>query len=214
VEAATERTFHPGLVYIVDDDEGFRRSLERIVEKVGWTPRLCDSGAELLRQVDDTHPACIVLDLSMPGMSGVELQQELIERDIDLPIIFVTGTGTVSIAVETLRAGAFDFMEKPVDPELLVKRINAALQSHPRRIELATIRERIGSLTKRELEVCGLLSVGLGAKQIARELELSPRTVEHHRTNVLKKTGATNIAELMRLYVLSRKGEDARDVGA
>jgi len=195
----------------VDDDEALRCSLATVVAKAGWTARPCDSGAELLRRVDGAQPACIVLDLSMPGMSGVELQRELIERGIDLPIIFVTGTGTVSIAVAALRAGAFDFMEKPVAPELLVERIDAALLAHPRRIELATIRELIGLLTPRELEICELFSTGLAAKQIAQRLGLSPRTIEHHREHALKKTGTTNSAELMRLYVRARGDDDELD---
>ena len=187
VQAPARHEPRPGLVYIVDDDEAHRRTVARIVERAGWASRQCDSGAELQRQLDGTHPACIVLDLSMPIANGIEVQRDLLSRGVDLPVIFLTGGGSIPSAVEALRGGALDYMEKPVDPTLLVERIEAAMVTDSRRVELAAQRQRFESLTEREVEICSLLARGLASKQIAKELSISSRTVEHHRNNVAVK---------------------------
>ncbi|MEO6710893.1 MAG: response regulator [Planctomycetota bacterium] len=204
MQAPARHASRPGLVYIVDDDEAHRRTVARIVERAGWPSRQCDSGAELQRQLDGTHPACIVLDHSMPIANGIEVQRDLLSRGVDLPVIFLTGGGSIPFAVEALRGGALDYMQKPVDPALLVERIEAAMVADSRRVELASMRQRFETLTEREVEICSLLARGLASKQIAKELSISSRTVEHHRERILKKTGTANIAELASLYTLAR----------
>jgi len=195
---------NPGLVHIVDDEEPLRQALARIIGKAGWATQTYESGNEFLKQLEDVHPACVVLDLLMPGATGMEVQQELIARSIDIPVIFLTGQGTIMAATTALLTGAVDFLVKPVKTEILLQRIDSALKEDIRRVELATCRRRIASLSVREHEICGLLVRGLGSKQIAQELSLSVRTVEHHRERILKKTETANTAELASLLALAR----------
>ncbi|MEO6709662.1 MAG: response regulator [Planctomycetota bacterium] len=195
----------PGFVYIVDDEEELRSTLAMMVEKAGWIARPCASGAELLLQLDDTHPACIVLDLSMPIANGFEVQRELLLRDVDVPVIFLTGEGTIPSAVRALREGALDFIEKPVPMAVLIEAIENALLQDARRVGLASLRRRISSLTKREIEIGDLLARGMGSKQIGRGLSISVRTVEHHRERILMKTETANTAEFVCLYASARE---------
>lgn len=190
-------------VYIVDDDTAVRQSLGALVESIGLRAALFASAAELLAAISSTSPGCLVLDIRMPGMSGMELQRELTTRDIKNPIIFITGHGDVAMAVQAMRAGAHDFIEKPFREQILLDCIHAALTKDRARREtsgdLTAFRDRVESLTPREREVMTRIVNGQANKVIAIELGLSERTVEIHRAKVMTKTCTHSLAELVSL---------------
>lgn len=196
-------------VFLVDDDPAVRKALPRGLKRRGMNVQVFESAQLFLDAYLPEQPGCLILDLSMPDMDGLELQQELSNRDITIPIIFITGHGTVSQSVRALRAGAVDFLEKPFLPDTLVKRIEEALikdQDIRREYQkLALIRERFERLTDREKEVCQLLldnDASLSSKEIARTLDISHRTVEQHRSRVLEKTHAKSASDLLLLASL------------
>ena len=192
-------------VVLVDDDQSVRDALQWLIESMDLPVETYTSAHEFLESFDPERPGCLVLDVRMPGMSGIELQKRLLAADSTLPIIFITGHGDVPLAVQAIRAGALDFIEKPFRDQDLLDRIQQALdqeaarRSHQR--ETAEIRERFERLTQREHEVLELVVRGEANKVIANRLGVSQRTVEIHRANVMRKTGAESLASLVRMAV-------------
>ncbi|HEY1283777.1 MAG TPA: response regulator transcription factor [Steroidobacteraceae bacterium] len=192
-------------VFIVDDDSGVRSSIRVLMKSVGLAATVFASAKEFLEGYHAIQPGCLVLDIRMPGMSGLELQEELNKRGAVIPVIFVTGHADVPMAVEAMRHGAFDFLQKPLRDQDLVDRVQKAL-AHDRDTrealkEHGRIRARIASLTPREKEVLDLLTVGKANKMMAQDLGLSQRTVEIHRAHVMEKMGAKSIAQLVRMVM-------------
>jgi FixJ family two-component response regulator len=190
-------------VHIVDDDAAVRDSLTLLLRTVGLPSRAYASGDEFLGAYVPRQVECLVADIRMPGLSGLELQQELTERHVDIPIIFITGHGDVPMAVRAMKSGAVDFIQKPFRDQDLLDRIHQALQiarsSQDARLETMTIQERFGALTPREREVMDKVVRGCANKVIAMDLGVSQRTVELHRARVMQKMGARSLAELIRL---------------
>lgn len=189
------------IVYVVDDDAAVRDSLALLLKSVALAVETCESAVQFLAHVGPEAAGCLVLDIRMPGMSGLELQQQLKQRGYELPIIFITGHGDVSMAVQAMREGALDFIEKPFRDQELLDRVYQALEADRARRRAADetvhIRERFAGLTPREHEVMLRIARGQANKVIAIELGLSERTVEIHRAKVMHKTGARSLAELV-----------------
>ncbi len=200
-------------VFVVDDDEGVRNSLRFLLKSVGLTTRALASAAEFLEVYKHNQPGCLVLDVRMPGMSGIELQQQLNLRGATIPVIFITGHGDIPMAVEAMQHGAFDFLQKPFRDQDLIDRIQRALERDARnRSTLAQhvrIRERLESLTPREREVLTLMTRGKSNKVMAAELGVSQRTVEIHRARVMEKSGADSLAHLVRMVMDVEAGQPA-----
>lgn len=191
-------------VHVVDDEEAIRKSMAFLLATAGFTVRLHESAtAFLAATVSGLRNACLVTDLRMPDMSGVDLLRKLQERDTRLPAIVVTGHGDVPMAVEAMKAGAIDFIEKPFDDEVLIdaiKRAAATLESGAGSGEdEETVRARYGLLTERERQVLSGVVAGLANKSIAYDLDISPRTVEVHRASVMSKMQAKSLPELVRM---------------
>jgi two-component system, LuxR family, response regulator FixJ len=192
-------------VYIVDDDSGVRSSIRMLLKSIGIAATSMASAQEFLQAFDPSQPGCLVLDIRMPGMSGMELQQQLSLRGAIIPVIFITGHGDVPMAVEAMQHGAFDFLQKPFRDQDLIDRIQKAL-ARDRETRLALqkhsqIRERLESLTPREKDVLKLLIKGQQNKVMAAELGLSQRTVEIHRAHIMEKAGANSLAQLVRMVL-------------
>ncbi len=191
------------IVYVVDDDAAVRSSLALLLKSVSLAVEPCESAVQFLERVPTDAAGCLVLDIRMPGMSGLELQQQLKQRGYGLPIIFITGHGDVSMAVHAMREGALDFIEKPFRDQELLDRVYQALEQDRTRRRAADetvhLRERFAGLTPREHEVMLRIARGQANKVIAIELGLSERTVEIHRAKVMHKTGARSLAELVGL---------------
>ena len=204
----------PATVFVVDDDEGVRNSLRFLLRSVGLTSRTLSSATEFLDTYRTSQPGCLVLDVRMPGISGLELQQQLNLRGATIPVIFITGHGDVPMAVEAMQQGAFDFLQKPFRDQDLIDRIQRALERDTRsRTALAQhnkIRERIASLTPREREVLTLMTQGKPNKVMAAELGVSQRTVEIHRARVMEKSGAASLAHLVRMVIDLETGTTGR----
>ncbi len=190
-------------VFIVDDDDEVRDSLEDLIDSVGYQTATFPSGADFLTAFDAGKPGCIILDIRMPGMSGLELQERLNEVGSALPIIFITGHGDVPMAVEAMRRGAVDFIQKPFRDQDLLDRVNAALaQGLAKQRDSTLVRqivEKVESLTPRERQVLDMVVEGKANKVIAIDLDVSQRTVEVHRANVMEKMGARSLADLVRM---------------
>ena len=198
------------VIFIVDDDEAVRDALTVHLELAGLTVRPCASAAEFLAVADPDQPGCAVLDIRMPGMDGLTLQQEMIRRGLSLPVIVITGHGDVPAAVRAFRAGAVDFLQKPFDEDLLIERVREACDRDRNErlasVEAAEVRDRMALLTPRESEVMELVAQGLPNKIIARRLDIGTRTVETHRARVLEKMGARNASELARMLTRLEQG--------
>ena len=197
----TNRTHTPPTIFVVDDDAGMRAALHRMFRVAGLGVETYSSAQELLDTCDLARPGLLLLDVMMPAMTGLELQAVLLERGVNLPIIFLTGSGSVSMAVAAMRAGAVDFLEKPYTSAALVERVRQALQrvaeqpaAHLGRIEYE---RRRGLLTPREREVMEQVVAGKTSKAIGRALAVSHRTVEIHRTRVMEKLQAESLADLV-----------------
>lgn len=192
-------------VYIVEDDDAVRDSLQMVLESVGYATRAFSSATEFLDHYDSALSGCIVLDIRMPGMSGMELQRKLNERNSILPIIFVTGHGDVPMAVEAMQQGAIDFVQKPYREQELLEKVERALalerESRDSLAQKRTIQERLASLTPREHEVLKLMVEGRANKVIAIDLDISQRTVEIHRARVMDKLKARSLAHLVRMVM-------------
>jgi FixJ family two-component response regulator len=195
----------PPVVFIVDDDEAVRGSLRLLLKSVGLTPHALGSAREFLSKYDQTQPGCLVLDVRMPEMSGLELQEQLNLQGAIIPVIFITGHGDVPMAVEAMQAGAFDFLQKPFRDQDLIDRIQRALEKdRTNRVALterSVIRDRLEALTPREREVLTMVASGKPNKIMANDLGVSQRTVEIHRARVMEKMGATSLAQLVRMVM-------------
>ncbi len=188
-------------VFVVDDDAGVRDSIHFLLRSVGLTSRTFASADEFLEAYDDSLAGCLVLDVRMPGMSGLDLQARLNELGSKLPIIFVTAHGDVPMAVNAVKTGALDFVEKPFRDQELLDKIQEALvsdaESRSAQGEIEELLKRMDSLTPREREVMGLVVAGKANKNVARELGISQRTVEIHRARVMDKMGVRSLSMLV-----------------
>jgi two-component system, LuxR family, response regulator FixJ len=198
------KNFQP-IVFVVDDDQSVRESLHYLLRSVGLECQALASAPEFLTVYDPAQPGCLVLDVRMPGMSGLELQQQLNLRGAIIPVIFITGHGDIPMAVEAMQQGANDFLQKPFRDQDLIDRIQRALEKDTRtRASLEqheSIRERLTTLTPREQQVLALMTQGKANKLMAHELGLSQRTVEIHRARVMEKSGAASLAQLVRMVM-------------
>jgi two-component system response regulator FixJ len=194
------------VIYIVDDDDGMRHALTVLMGTVGYQAVAFARPSEFLAQYDPNQPGCVILDVRMPEMSGLEVQQQLNRSGSMVPVILITGHGDIPMAVQAMKDGAFDFLQKPFRDQDLIDRINGALkQDAENRAELqkhADIRSRYETLTPREREVMALVVDGKANKVIAIDLNLSERTVEIHRANVMDKMGARSVAHLVKMNLL------------
>jgi two-component system response regulator FixJ len=192
-------------IYIVDDDEAVRESLQWMIESEGYSTETYASADEFLAAFDQDRHGCLLLDVRMPGKSGLDLQQELADRNAIIPIIFITAHGTVPTAVRALKSGAVDFVMKPFNNEALLDRIRTTLDSdrHNREQQKSNevIDERLSRLTPREQEVMEMVIDGKSNKKIAAELDVSTKTVEAHRAKVMLKMQAGSVAELTRMVL-------------
>ena len=193
------------VVFIVDDDEAVRSSLRLLLKSVGQVPEALGSAREFLKKYDPAQPGCLVLDVRMPEMSGLELQEKLNLLGAVIPVIFITGHGDIPMAVEAMQAGAFDFLQKPFRDQDLIDRIQRALEKDRanRAVldERAAIRQKLESLTPREREVLDMVVSGKPNKIMASDLGVSQRTVEIHRARVMEKMGAISLAQLVRMVM-------------
>ncbi len=192
-------------VFIVDDDPAIRFAMQALMDSVDVPHEIYGSGDEFLEKVEEHRPGCLVLDIRMPGLGGLELQEELISRGSTLPIIFITGHGDVPMAVEAMQKGAVDFIQKPFrDQDLLDRVREALLTDKERRKEQekhAEVEKRLARLTNREREVFDLVVTGKPNKVIAYELGVSQRTVEIHRARVMEKMQAKSLADLVKMHM-------------
>jgi len=202
-------------VYIVDDDQATRKSLRWLVETLGVPVKTFHCAVSFLDAYDSSQPGCLVLDVMMPGMSGLELQRELNERHIEIPVIVLTGYGDVPTAVRALKNGAVEFLEKPFNDDVLLEQIRRALALDSRRRrergEMSVVRERVGRLTPRENEILHLVVEGLSSKEIAAKLNVSFKTVEAHRAKIMRKMEAESVAQLVRMVVSSKPFVEERN---
>jgi two-component system response regulator FixJ len=193
------------LVHLVDDDEAIRRSVGFMLKTSGFHVRAYASGVELLKSASSLEPGCILLDIRMPGMDGLEVQSALRDKGISLPVIIMTGHGDVSLAVQAMKAGAIDFIEKPFEKAVLLSAIEHGVERLKRsaadveRADEAAV--RLQGLTPREREVLDGLAQGLPNKTIAYDLGISPRTVEIHRANMMTKLGANSSPDAVRIGI-------------
>lgn len=194
------------VVHVIDDDVDVRQSLAFLLSTAGVAVRVHESAVAFLAALPNAQGGCIVTDVRMPGMDGLELQRRLRENKIELPVIVMTGHGDVALAVEAMKAGAADFIEKPFDDEVLLGAIRSALARHTRDAEneerRADIRGRLDHLSEREREVLDGLVAGKPNKIIAYDLGISARTVEVYRANVMTKMQADSLSELVRMVLL------------
>ncbi len=190
-------------VFVVDDDEAVRQALELLLESVGLTAQTYASAEDFLQAYDAARPGCLVLDVRMPGTSGLALQEQLAGRGVDIPIIFITGHGDVSTAVRAMKAQAFDFIEKPFNDQDLLDRIHEAiLKDAGKRQESehsTEIADRVATLTRREHEIMAMIIEGKTGKVMASTLKISEKTVQTHRARVMKKMRAQSVAELVKM---------------
>jgi two-component system, LuxR family, response regulator FixJ len=201
----------PGpIVYVIEDDEALRSLVRALVLSIGIPCRTFASADKFLEHYDPRQPGCAVLDIFMPGRSGLELQDELNRRGAMIPLIFITGHADVASAVAAVRHGAFNFLEKPFRNSELIDSVRGALELDRRNRQMLAehdaIRDRIASLTPREREVLELIVRGLASKVMAAEMGLSKRTVELHRSRVMGKMGASSVAQLVRMFLDFRQG--------
>jgi FixJ family two-component response regulator len=191
------------IVFIVDDDDSVRKALTRLIKSVDLTVETFASAHDFLKRKSHNGPACLLLDIRMPGLSGLDLQDELVAAGRTLPIIFISAHGTIPLTVRAMKAGAVDFIEKPFEDQTLLDAINQSLKKDRQaKLEQAEVREiqrRVDSLTPREREVFALVVSGKLNKQIAFELGTTERTIKAHRARVMKKMQANSLAYLIRL---------------
>lgn len=191
------------VVHVVDDDAAIRDSLSFLLDAAGFTARSYEGAPQLLARIGELEPGCIVTDVRMPGMSGLALIARLKELGVAHPVIVLTGHADVALAIEAMKAGVLDFLEKPFDDEALLSAVRNALAvgegEFGRRAEQAEVERRVASLTDREREVFEAIVAGDSNKAAAIRLGISPRTVEIYRANVMEKMGAKSLSELVRL---------------
>ena len=191
------------LVFVVDDDASLRASLQDLLESVGLRVTACASAQEFLRCPPPEGPSCLVLDVRLPGLSGLELQQRLAEADLAMPIIFITGHGDIPMTVQAMKAGAVEFLTKPFRDQVLLDAVHQGLardrQARAQRAERAALRRRFEALTPRQRDVMARMVAGRLTKQIAGELGTSEATVKTHRKQVMAKMRAESLADLIRI---------------
>ncbi len=196
------------VVHVVDDDADVRQSLVFLLSTAGHAVRVYDSAIAFLDAADGAQEGCLVTDIRMPGMDGLELQRRLKAMGLGLPVIVITGHGDIQLAVEAMKAGAVDFIEKPFNDEALLGAIDFALARHGKNVQheaqIAGIRSRLNGLTEREQQVLGGLVAGHPNKIIAFDLGISARTVEVYRANVMTKMQADSLSELVRMVLLEQ----------
>ena len=191
------------VVFVVDDDASVRNALSNLFRSVGLRTELFASASELLQSKLPDVPSCLVLDIRLPGVSGLDFQAELARANIHTPIIFMTGHGDIPMTVRAMKAGAIDFLTKPFRDQDMLDAVTIALENDRRRrakeVELADMRSRLAELSPRELEVMALVPAGLMNKQVAAETDLAEITVKIHRGHIMKKMGANSLADLVRM---------------
>ena len=191
------------VVLVIDDDPSMRTAIKELIEAVGLTCETFGSGNEFLEAELPDVPRCLVLDVRLPGLSGLNLQRELSERNIQIPIIFITGHGDIPMTVQAMKAGAVEFLTKPFRDQDLLDAIEQATErdrlARGQRMEMGELEQRHETLTRREREVMRLVVAGLLNKQIAAELDISEKTVNVHRSQVMQKMRAESLAELVRM---------------
>ena len=197
------------IVFVVDDDFWIRESLETLIEDEGWQPETFASALEFLDRPRAFTPSCLVLDISLPGLNGLELQKRVAVERSDMPIIFITGHGDIPMSVGAMKAGAAEFLTKPFNDEVLRTAIRQALERSrlalAREAETRELRERYASLTARERDVMALVVSGLLNKQVAGELGITESTVKAHRGQVMQKMKANSVADLVRMTARFRQ---------
>lgn len=193
------------VVFVVDDDQAMRNSLKWLIESVGVQVESFASADEFLAQYQPGRAGCLVLDVRMPGMSGLDLQEYLLEKNIHIPVVIITGHGDVPMAVRAMKGGAIDFIEKPFNDEVLLDAIRRAIayeeQQRSQHVENLHIQERLSHLTPREHEVMEMVTEGRSNKEIANALGVSAKTIEAHRARVMEKMQAGSLAELVRMVL-------------
>ncbi len=198
----------PFTVFVVDDDQAMRNSLKWLIESIGMQVESFASADDFLKSYYPGRSGCLLLDVRMPGMSGLELQEYLLQNEIYIPAIVITGHGDVHMAVRAMKAGAVDFIEKPFNDEVLLDAIRRALaqeeQQRNQQVERAEIAAHLAHLTPREHEVMGMVTEGKSNKEIANTLGVSAKTVEAHRARVMEKMQAGSLAELVRMAMLAQ----------
>ena len=191
------------IIALVDDDPSVRRGLERLIRSMGWKAETFASAQEFLARVGLEAPSCVVLDLQMPGLTGLELQKQMAEVGLETPIVFLTGHGNIPATVQAMKAGAIEFLTKPVEEQDLLKAIHEAIERDRRtrqqRADMSDLRYRYDSLTAREQEVMQQVVSGLLNKQIAAELKITEDTVKFHRGHIMRKMRADSLADLVRM---------------
>jgi len=201
-----QNTQQDALVLIVDDDDFMRSAMRRLFASNGIAAEIYASGMEFLEHAPFERSGCVILDVRMPGLNGLEVQAALKQRRIELPVIFLTASADVPIAVSAMREGAVDFLEKPFENEDLVARVRNALERHQNQrrgsVEREDVQRRLASLTARERSVLDLVVAGQTNKEIARTLGASFRTIEIHRRHVMEKMAVSTLADLVRLKLL------------
>ena len=190
------------VVFVVDDDISVRESLELLIRRAGWRPETYGSAQDFLSRPRDEAPSCLVLDVQLPDLNGLDLQQRVADRD-DMPIIFITGHGDIPMSVRAMKAGAAEFLTKPFERDVMLEAIQRALERSrealTRASELQTLRERYASLTPREREVLSWVVSGLLNKQVGAELSMTEATVKAHRGKIMHKMKADSLADLVRI---------------
>ena len=193
------------IIFVVDDDAAMRRSLAYLFDSAGWQVATFESARDFLQRYDGHTPGCLLLDVRMPLMSGLELQQELARHAIALPVIFLSGHGDLAMAVQTMKAGACDFLEKPCKDQVLLDAVSRAVarsvEESRSAASASTAQAALAALTAREREVALLMAEGKASKVIARELGISDKTVQVHRHNTMEKLGLHSAAEVARLLM-------------
>ena len=201
------------IVYVVDDDVSVRESLELLIQNQDWRPELFESAQEFLDRPRALVPSCLVLDISLPGLNGLELQERVAAERRDMPIIFITGYGDVPRTVQAMKAGAVEFLTKPFNDEVLLRAIRQALERSRLALthdtEMQQLRDRYASLTPRERQVMALVVSGLLNKQVGGELGISEITVKAHRGQVMQKLKANSLADLVRMEAKLRPPRQA-----
>jgi FixJ family two-component response regulator len=191
------------IVFVIDDDASLRDSLSSLLRSIGLHVELFDSAAQFLKSKPPDVPSCLVLDVRLPGLSGLDFQAELIKNDVHVPIIFITGHGDIPMSVRAMKAGAIEFLTKPLREQDLLDAVQAGLDRDRARREsdktVTELRSKYDSLTGREQEVIGYVASGLMNKQIAGEIGISEITVKVHRGNLMRKMGAKSLADLVRM---------------